>query len=178
VKTSYLAFQKSLKTEAPEPQSLQPLLALAKKLGLYVTFLDLEHHNVSKNYTAKTQFIELPIQSKPCAEQFSNLAHELGHFIAATPEERILDNYGLFRSPDDASSLFWEEGKNFSNNHHYLQQKEKEASIAGMILEMILGYSPRFTFDLHNWKYEEFDIKKNFDIVIPKIRALKTHFNP
>jgi hypothetical protein len=175
MQVSYVAFIQALKQEGSE-LSLTPLLELATQMGLTVSFLNESCHQNSKNYTALTQTIELPALAKDPKELFSNLAHELGHYIVATDEERKIDNYGLGQSPDDDSSFFWELNVKLQNSRKNLPPSriatEEEASFAGMIIEMILKQSPNYTYQLHGWdKHSSVNAQKElFQAVGTKVR--------
>lgn len=77
----------------------------------------------------------------------SNVAHEIGHWLVATPAQRRYIDFGLGTSPDS-----------YKDTKRVLragpaQQMEELASVAGMLVELACGLDPyEYTWGYHNWE--------------------------
>lgn len=93
----------------------------------------------------------------------SNLAHEIAHFLVASPERRNLPDYGLGSGPEsEITSIAILKG--VAKN-----QEEELASMLGMLLEKWVGQDPKtFTWEDHGWVDYE-DTAKN---ALNKLEAL------
>lgn len=75
----------------------------------------------------------------------SNLAHEIAHFLVASPDRRNVPDYGLGSGPESNKASLALKGTS-------KYQEEELASMLGMLIEKWAGQDPKkFTWDNHGW---------------------------
>jgi len=176
---NFKIFEEGIKREVLK--DLEPIRNFSHKLGLSVSFTPEKQLKNGISYSAQAGLFKIPLESKIEA-QISNLAHELGHYIVAMPEDRKKDNFGLGPSPDDEMSSYWmaENDGQSSLNYRSLvsntvsHEIETKASMAGLILEYLLGYSPLFTYVHHGWDTQDSkgaSLETVFNLVIKDVQT-------
>lgn len=86
----------------------------------------------------------------------SNFAHEIAHYLVASPDRRLIPNYGLGRCPDEQFS----HELTYALNSDEIYNEEKEASVLGILIERQLGLNWKKAMIEHQW--DNFQSKKDF----------------
>lgn len=85
----------------------------------------------------------------------SDIAHEIGHWLTATPEQRRTPNYGCGPAVEDGVHVSLKDlDPRLSKAEAF--QVERKASATGILLERELNLDWEETFYAHNWKTDDF----------------------
>jgi NACalpha-BTF3-like transcription factor len=125
--------------------SIQKLKKIAKNLGIQTKQVPKIN---TVMYDGKTILYTHFGNSKATKHQrmISNLAHELAHYLVASPERRKEIDFGLGPGPESEKETKNLLGSNKSS------KEESEASLLGMIIENHVGHNPlSYTFQAHSW---------------------------
>jgi hypothetical protein len=158
-------------------EDLTPLLNLARQvLGLRVELVKSKDHDSRNNSKLFINYIPdesagptiyVCSENEPDSLVRSNLAHEIGHYLVASQEQKRLPNYGLGPSPDDETSDFWDKVyPQWATSCLYgseIATMEGQASFVGMLIEYLLGYDSAYTYDYHNWNEHGKDSPKKLE---------------
>ncbi len=111
---------------------------LANRYGITATRV---HHPPTYGYEEN----EIRFLGHTDQEAFSNLCHDLAHWLIASPDRRVLPDFGLGPGPDSCATA--ERNVNVST----AQLEESAASILGILIERHLGGDVTSTLKRHRW---------------------------
>jgi len=138
----------------------EALLVLCNRLGLKashsVSFPNLAYVNGHITYVGGTE-----------DSRISNLAHDIAHWLVASPTRRKMPDFGLGTSPDSMGDA------KLRVRFYNAQKEEGLASVCGMALEEWAGHDPEWTWNYHNWDGEE-QVQKHMETLCRR-RLLQRH---
>lgn len=100
---------------------------------------------------------------------FSNLCHEIGHWIVASPEERKIPNFNTGTSPAGGNNYI---EKKYYDGHKKSGYTETWASAVGIAIDKWAGGDWEGHAKYHTWEDEQLDNALKY---LKKIRVLKSN---